>query len=181
MVLKSYYQAPVYPQQYEVSSCSQEKQLETSLEVQSDDMTGKHRDEDHNPLQRPHVLKDEDKVIANGTSHADQGGDFVLQTEVGMNLKTSQVVASHFELAMFQQHRGTTAKSSDRGEDYPTQSYFGGGSKQQQHNKSPLERMLRSAGNSEGCRRPSKTSSLILGDKRKVCSFLPWNACRSRL
>ena len=49
ITLKTYYQAPVCPQQQEISSCSQEEQFETSLEVQPDDMTGKHRDGEHNP------------------------------------------------------------------------------------------------------------------------------------
>ena len=53
MILEAYHQAPVRPQQQEISSCSQEKQLTTSLEVQPDDMTGKHRDGEYNPWERP--------------------------------------------------------------------------------------------------------------------------------
>ena len=56
MILKTYYllpvrQAPVHPQQQVVSSYSQKEQLETQLEVQPDDMTGKHRDGECNPLE----------------------------------------------------------------------------------------------------------------------------------
>ena len=32
-----------------------------------------------------------------------------------MNLEASQVAARHFELAMFRQHQGATAKITDRG------------------------------------------------------------------
>ena len=68
MFLKTYFQAPVHPQQQGMSSCSQEEQLETSLEVQPNDMTGKHLDEEHNPLERPQVPEKEKKVVADGTS-----------------------------------------------------------------------------------------------------------------
>ena len=40
------------------------------------------------PQERPQALEEEDKVIDDGTSHVDQGGDFVFQTEVGMDLET---------------------------------------------------------------------------------------------
>ena len=50
-----------------------EEQLEASLEVQVDDVTGKHRDGKHNPLERPQASKEEDKVVEDGTSHASQG------------------------------------------------------------------------------------------------------------
>ena len=107
-----------------------EEQLETSLKVQPDDMTGKHRDGDHNPLERLQVSEKEEKVVVDGTSSTDQGGDFVFQTEVGMDLETSQVAARHFELAMFRQQQGTTAKSSERGKYYPIQADFGGDPKE---------------------------------------------------
>ena len=134
MILKTYFplpvrQAPVDPQQQETSSCSQEEQSETSFEVQPDDMTGKHWDGEHNPLERPKALEDENKMFANGTSHADQGGDFVFQTEVGMDLETSQVAALHFDLAMFRQ-QGTTAKSTDRRETTLFKQISGGTRKQ---------------------------------------------------
>ena len=101
MVLKTYYQAPVLPQQQEISSCSQEQQLETSFEVQPDDMTGKYRDRDHNPLERPQVSDKEENAVTDDISSTDQGADFVYQSKVGMNLEASQVTARHFELAIF--------------------------------------------------------------------------------
>ena len=56
MILKTYYllpvrQAPVHPQQKVVSPYSQEEQLETSLEVQPDGMTGKHGEGECNSLE----------------------------------------------------------------------------------------------------------------------------------
>ena len=42
-----------------------------------------------------------------------------------MDLETSHVAARHFELAMFRQQRGTTARSTDRRRDYPIQADFG--------------------------------------------------------
>ena len=113
MILKTHYplparKAPVYLQQHEISLCSQEEQLETSLEVQPGDMMGKHRDGEHNPLERPQVSEKEENVVADGISHAGQGNCFVFQTEVGVDLETSQVAARHFlKLAMFRQQQGT--------------------------------------------------------------------------
>ena len=71
-----------------------------STAVQSDDMMGKHRDGEHNPLERPRTLHEEEKVVAGGTSSTDRGGDYVSQTEVRMDHEASQVAARHFELAM---------------------------------------------------------------------------------
>ena len=102
-ILKTYYQAPVRPQQQEISSCSQEEQVETSSEVQPNDMMGRHRDGEHNPLERPQDSEEEDEVVVDGTLHVNQGRYFVFQTEVGMKLKASQAAARHFELAMFWQ------------------------------------------------------------------------------
>ena len=46
-----------------------------------------------------------------------------------MDLETSQVAARHFELAIFRQQQGATAKSTDRGGYYPIQADFGGNPK----------------------------------------------------
>ena len=153
--------------------CSQEEQLETSLEVQPDGITGKNRDGEHNPLDRPQVSNNEDKVVVDGTPNADQGGDFVFQAEVGMNLETSQAAARNFELEMSRQQQGAAAKITYRGETTLCKQISGETRTQQQHNKCQLETTLLPAGNSEGQRRPSKTSSLTLGDRGKMCSFLP--------
>ena len=86
-------QSSVYPQHPEISSCSQlpvsctepdslgddqtksascgaqvdgrkEEQLETLLAVQPDDMTGKHLDGEHNPLEGAQVSEEEGKVVS---------------------------------------------------------------------------------------------------------------------
>ena len=124
MILKTYnylpvHQAPVHPQQQEIPSCSQEEQLETSLEVQPEDMTDKHQDGEHNPLE----------MVADGTSSTDQGGDFVFQTEVGINLETPRVTARHFALPIDQHQREVATRSTERGGDYPIQAYLGGNPK----------------------------------------------------
>ena len=65
-------------------------------------------------------------MVADGTSHVDQGGDFVFQTEVGMDLETPQVTARHFaRLPINRQRREVTTRSTERGGDYPTQTDFG--------------------------------------------------------
>ena len=130
MIIKTYCpllarQAPVHPQQQEISSCSQEKQLEPSLQVQPDDMTGKHRDREHNPLERPKYSEEEDKVVADGTSHAGQENAF-FQAVVG-KAETPQATASHFvKLPFERQQREVTTRSTERGADYPIQAGFGG-------------------------------------------------------
>ena len=75
---KAYYylpagQAPVHPQQQQIPSWSQEEKLETSLEVQPDDMMGNHRDGEHNPLE----------VVSDGTSSTDQGGISYFKPRLG--------------------------------------------------------------------------------------------------
>ena len=75
-----------------------EKKLETSLEVQPDEMMGKHLDGKHNPLERPQVSEKVENVVADGTSHAGQGEHFFFQAEVAMDLQTSQVAARRFVL-----------------------------------------------------------------------------------
>ena len=105
-----------------MSSCSQEKQLNTSFEVQPDDMVERHGDGEHNPLERPRASKEDDNMAADGTLQVDQEGDFVFLTEVRMDLETSQVAARHFELAIFRQQQGTISRCKDRGGDYPPHS-----------------------------------------------------------
>ena len=94
--------------------------------MQPDDLTGKHRDGEPNPLERPKAPEEEDKVVADGTPHADQGEKNVFQTEVGMDLETSRVAARHFvNLAMFRQQQGATVKKGD----YAVQADFRGNPK----------------------------------------------------
>ena len=101
MILKTHYHFPARPAPT------------TSPTVQPDDVMGRHRDEEHNPQERPRASEEEEKVVADGTSSTDEGGDFISQTEVGVDHEPPQVAARHFKLAMFRQHQGTTAKSTD--------------------------------------------------------------------
>ena len=97
-----------------------ENQLETLLAVQSDDMTGKHRDGEQNPLERAQVSEDEDKVVADGTLRADQGETSFFQAKVRMDLETSQAAGRHFmRLPIDRQQRAATSRSRDRGETAP--------------------------------------------------------------
>ena len=112
MILKTYYHLPA--RQVPIPSPA----------VQPDDMMGRHRDGEHSPLERPRASHEEEEVIADGTSSTDKGGDFVSQTEVGMDHEASQVTARHFQLAILRQHQGPTAKNTDWGGDYPIQADF---------------------------------------------------------
>ena len=114
MILKTYYHPPARPAPI------------TSPTVQSDDKMGRHRDGEHNPLERPRASEEEKKVVADGTSSTHRGGDFVFRTEVGTDKETSQIAARHFKMAMFRQRQGTTAMSTDWGGDYPIQADFAG-------------------------------------------------------
>ena len=96
--------------------------METSLEVQPDDMTGKHRDGKHNPRE----------MVVDGTSSTDQRGDSILQTEVGMNLETPQVAARHFALPIDRQQREVTTRNTKRGETTPLKLTSGGTQRKQQ-------------------------------------------------
>ena len=60
--------------------------------VQPDDMMGRHRDGEHNPLERPQASEEEEVMVADGTSSTDQGRDIFFQTEVG---KDPQNITSH--------------------------------------------------------------------------------------
>ena len=98
----------------------------TSPAVQPDDMTGRHRDGVHNPLERPRASQEEENVIADGTSSTDEVGDFVFQTEFEKDPETPQVTARHFVLAIDRQQREVTTRSTEKGGDHPTQADFRG-------------------------------------------------------
>ena len=105
----------------------EKEQLETSLAVQPDDMTRKHRDGEQSPLERQVSENEDNKVVTDGTSHADQGEIFVFQAEVGMNLETSQVAARRFvRQPIVRQQREASSRSTYRGGNYPIQADFGG-------------------------------------------------------
>ena len=54
----------------------------------------------------------------------DQGGDFVFQAEVEMDLETSQVAAHDFVLPTDRQQRGATSRRTDRGGGHHIQADF---------------------------------------------------------
>ena len=103
MILKMYYHLPAH--QAPVISPA----------VQPDDMMGRHRDGEHNPLERPQASEEKENVVAGGTSSTDQGGDFVFQTEVGRDHETPQVTARHFALPIDRQQREGTTRSTEKG------------------------------------------------------------------
>ena len=84
---------------------------------------GRHQDGEHNPQERPRASEEEDKVVADGFSSTDKGGECIFQTGVGMDHEPSQVAARHFELTMFRQQRATPKSTDWRGE-YPIQPDF---------------------------------------------------------
>ena len=65
MILKTYIHLPA------------RQALITSPAVQPDDMMGRHRDGEHNPLERPRASEEEENVVVDGISSTDNGGDFV--------------------------------------------------------------------------------------------------------
>ena len=107
MIIKTYYPPPAHPAP------------KTSRTVQSDDTMGGHRDGENSPQERPRASEEEEKVVANGTPSTDEGGDFIFQTEVGTSNEPLQLADRHFDLVIFRQQKGTTAKRTDRGGDYP--------------------------------------------------------------
>ena len=63
-------------------------------------------------------------MVVNGTPSTDEGRDFVSQTKVETDNEPLQLAGHHFELVIFRQQKGTTAKSTDWGGDYPIQADF---------------------------------------------------------
>ena len=107
-------------------------------------MTGKHRNGEHNTLERPQVSEKEDKVVGDGASYVDQGEKIVFQTEVGMDRETSQAAARRFvRLPIDRQQRGATGGSTDSegariGRETTLFKETSGGTRKQQQRKSPL-------------------------------------------
>ena len=92
--------------------------------MQPDGVMRGHRDKENNPQEQPRALDEKEEVDANGTPGADEGGDFISQTEVEIDHEPSKLAGRHFELVIFRQQQGTTAKSTDWGGDYPIQADF---------------------------------------------------------
>ena len=91
MILRTYYHLPA------------RQEPVTSPAVQPDDMMGRHRNGEHNPLERPQASEKQEKLVADGTSTTDQWGNFVFQTEVGKDPETPQVATRHFALPIDRQ------------------------------------------------------------------------------
>ena len=66
-VLKTYYRIPAHQAPV------------TSPAGQPDDIMVRYRDGKHNLLERPQASEEREKVVADGTSTTNQGGDFVFQ------------------------------------------------------------------------------------------------------
>ena len=92
--------------------------------VQPDDVMGGHRDGENSPQKRPRASEENIEVVVNGTPSTDEGGGFISQTEVEIDHEPSKLADRHFELVIFRQQQGTTAKSTDLGGDYPIQADF---------------------------------------------------------
>ena len=58
-------------------------------------------------------------MAANDTPSTDKGGHFISQTKVEIDQEPSKLADRHFELMVFPQQKGTTAKSADWRGDYP--------------------------------------------------------------
>ena len=98
------------------------------------------------------------------------GGGYRRNTpKSGWDHESSQLADRHFDLAIFRQHQGTTAKSTDWGGDHPFKQTSRGTRKQLQQHESPQVRRLRSAGISKGRRRLTKTSGMIPAGWMRGC------------
>ena len=69
---------------------------------------------------RPRASEEKEEVVTNGTPSTDEGGNFISQTKVETDHEPSKL-ADRQELAIFRQQKGTTAKSTYWGGDYPIQ------------------------------------------------------------
>ena len=112
MILKTYYPPPARPAP------------KTSRTVQPDDVMGGHREGENSPQERPRASEEEEKMVESGTPSTDEGVDIISQTEVGTDNEPLKLADRHFELVIFLQEEGTTAKSADCGGDYPIQADF---------------------------------------------------------
>ena len=92
--------------------------------VQPDDVMRGHRDGENSPQERPRASEEKKEVVVNGTPSTDEGGDFISQTKVETDNEPLKLADRHFELMIFRQQKGTTAKSTDWAEDYPIHADF---------------------------------------------------------
>ena len=94
--------------------------------VHPDDVMRGHRDGENSPQERPRASGEKEEVAVNGTPSTDEGGDFISQIEIETDHEPLQLADRHFKLVIFRQQKGTTAKSTDWGGDYPIQADFVG-------------------------------------------------------
>ena len=92
--------------------------------VQPDDVMRGHRNGENSPQEQPRASEEKEEVVVNGTSSTDEGGDFISQTEVEIDHEPSKLADHNFDLVIFRQQQGTTAKSIDWAGDYPIQAEF---------------------------------------------------------
>ena len=92
--------------------------------VQPNDVMRGHWDGENSSQERPRASEKKEEVVANGTPSTDEGGDYISQTEVEIDHEPSKLADRHFELVIFRQQQGTTAKSTDWERDYPIQADF---------------------------------------------------------
>ena len=116
MIIKTYYPPPARPAP------------KPSRTLQPDDTVGGHRGGENSPQERPRASEGEAKVVVDSTSSRDEGGDFISQAEVGTGTdnEATQLADRHFELVIFRQQQGMTAKSTDWGGDYLIRADFAG-------------------------------------------------------
>ena len=81
--------------------------------VQPSDVMKGNRDGENNPQERPRVSEEKEEVVANGTPSTDEGRVFISQTKVETDNEPLQLADRYFELVIFRQQKGTTAKSTD--------------------------------------------------------------------
>ena len=92
--------------------------------VQPDDVMREYRGGENTLQERPRTSEEKEEVVTKGTPSTDEGGDFISQTKVETDNEPLQLGDHHFELAIFRQQKGTTAKSTEWGGDYPIQADF---------------------------------------------------------
>ena len=92
--------------------------------MQPDDVIEGHRDGENSPQERSRASEKKEDVVANGTPSMDEGGDFIYQTEVEIDNEPLQLADHHFELVTFRPQKGTAAKSTYWGGEYPIQADF---------------------------------------------------------
>ena len=92
--------------------------------VQPDDVMRGHRNGENSPQERPRTPEEKEEVVVNATPSTDEGRDFISQTKIETENEPLQLADRHFELLIFRQQKGMTAKSTDWGGSYPIQADF---------------------------------------------------------